>query len=150
MKRIIMSLALTVASATLALADSYNYLTVSAGNIEKSFALRQLKRITFVGEDMVVTNTDGSESSFALDELNRLYFSDSATAISRTGASRPLAYENGQLVANGSGTIQIYNASGALVRNLYTTSPRTSVNLSSLPHGIYIVKQGNKTLKIAK
>ena len=60
MKRIIMSLALTVASATLALADSYNYLTVSAGSIEKSFALRQLKRITFVGDDMVVTKTDGS------------------------------------------------------------------------------------------
>ncbi|MCR5820506.1 MAG: T9SS type A sorting domain-containing protein [Bacteroidaceae bacterium] len=150
MKQILLSLALTVVTATTVLADSYNYLTIATSSSEASVALRQLKKITFVGDDMIVTTVDGNENSFALADLNSMYFASTATAISRTESARTLAYENGQLIASGSGIIQVFNAAGSLVRSLSASSSRTSVNLSALPRGIYIVKQGNNTIKIAK
>lgn len=147
MRKLLLSLVLCVGLT--ASAGTYNYLTIATTAVESSVALNQLKKITFEGNNLVVTTTDGTQSSFELATLNRLFFSDEPTAV-RTVRQEGLSYRNGRIVANGQGVLSVYNASGALIRQQAVGSSRSELNIATLPTGIYIVKLGSQTLKIAK
>ena len=147
MKKLFMSLVLTFALS--AAANAYNYLTIASDAVESSVALTQLKKITFSGTDLVVTTTDGTETRTSLSTLKSLYFSDEPTAV-RTVRQDGLSFRNGRIVANGKGVLSIYNSSGSLVRQQSVSSSRSEVNIATLPAGIYIVRLGNQTIKIAK
>lgn len=142
-------LLLLLASTLTTWASTYNYLTIATTAAESSVALSTIKKITFSGSNLVVTTIDGEETSVALSNLNRLYFSEKATAVRNLHAGK-LAYQNGRIVAGTSGVLTVYNASGAIVRQMPVAGGRTEMNLSTLPTGIYIVKLGQQTLKIAK
>lgn len=147
MKKLLLSFVLTFALS--AVANAYNYLTIASDAVESSVALKQLKKITFSGNELVVTTTDGTETRTDLSALKRLYFSDEPTAV-RSVRQDDLTFRNGRIVANGQGVLSVYNASGALMRQQMVSSSRSEVNIATLPAGIYIVRLGNKSIKIAK
>lgn len=147
MKKLFMSLVLAFALS--AAANAYNYLTIASDAVESSVALTQLKKITFSGTDLVVTSIDGTETRTSLSTLKSLYFSDEPTAV-RTVRQDGLSFRNGHIVANGQGVLSVYNANGSLVRQQSVSSSRSEVNIATLPAGIYIVRLGNQTIKIAK
>lgn len=147
MKKILLSLVLAIALS--GSASAYNYLTIATSTVESSVALAQVKKITFSGSDLVVTSTDGTETRVGLSTLDRLYFSDEPTAV-RAARQDGLSFRNGRVVASGQGVLSVYNSSGAIVRQQTVGSSRTEVNIATLPAGIYIVRLGNQTIKIAK
>lgn len=150
MKRILLSFVLLVGTAYATFADTYNYLTLVSTDLECSVALKSIKRITFEGGNLVVTSVDGTETNAALSTLSSITFTVEATAVRGINAHRnDLCIEAGQVVANGTGMLLLYNANGHVVRQEYVDSQRAEISLRDLPRGIYIARLGNQTLKIA-
>lgn len=149
MKHFFLSLALLFGATVIAVADSYNYLTLVSTNIESSVALRTIKRITFSDGNLIVTTVDGEQTLTPLTTLSELTFTSEPTAIRSIGTkAADLCIEAGKVVANGTGMLLLYNANGQLMRQQYVSSQRHKISLDELPHGIYIARLGNRILKI--
>lgn len=149
MKRIIPLLLLVVPA--LALADTYNYITLTSSTVEQSIALKTVKKITFEGTSIVVTTTDGATSTMPLAEFQRFTFTPTGDGIRQP--KRPvgdLCIEAGRIVANGQGLLLLYNTNGQVVRQQFVSGSRSEIQMTDLPHGIYIAKLGNKTLKVIR
>lgn len=143
-------LSLLLALPLTAAADTYNYLNITAGSSIQSVALKTVRRITFSNGNIVVTAADGTETTAALSALTNLTFTETATGIRGIGLQpADLCIENGRVVADGKGILLVYNAAGRLVRQQYVDSSRTELSLEGLPHGIYIARLGNRSIKIA-
>ena len=134
----------------MAVADSYNFLNINAGTSVQSVALKTVKRITFTGDNIVVTVADGTKSTASLSDLQSLTFTETATRILDTRLQQgDLKVEKDCIVAAGQGVLLLYNASGQVVRQQIVGSKRTELRLETLPHGIYIARLGNCSVKIA-
>ena len=140
MKRLFFSFALMVVCGLTASAGDYNYLTImQADTPAYGFALRTVKKITFSGDIMTVQTIDGTTTGVALSTLQQLSFE----------ADRPVGIRQDLTSANRT-PIYIYHVNGQLIRHFDGTQERGKLNLSDLPQGIYILKQGTETRKILK
>lgn len=109
-------------------------------------------------EYLVVENTDASTTEIALTSFNQIKFSDTQMLMignGTTAASFPL--KNLQKMYFGptgstgidtaewdaTGEVEIYSTSGILLQ-------RGAMDFTSLPSGIYIVRQGNRVMKVNK
>ena len=141
MKRIFFTLSLLVGALAVQ-ADDFNYLTLTQ-NDDTSVAtvLRKTRRITFEGDNIVVTTTDGTLTR-SLSMLRQISFTEDAPvgvrSVSGTWAPQ---------------RIVIYSASGVVVRQIDSTDARQEVvnrYLNALPAGIYIIKEVTQTRKMLK
>lgn len=147
MKRFL--LALAVGFAVSAYAETYNYLNLASASAVQSVALKQVKRITFEGTNIVVTATDGTTTTAALSTLSKITFTDIAVGVNNLQAeSGKFCIDGGRIMADGRGQLLLYNTSGQLVRHQTITGTHSELSLDGLPRGIYIAKLGNRTLKI--
>jgi hypothetical protein len=46
--------------------------------------------------------------------------------------------------------IEVYSLSGALLKTFVATGAKSSIDISSLPAGTYVVKAGNRAAKVVK
>lgn len=149
MKQLFLGVILAFGFAAAASADSYNYLNLTSTSTVQSIALKTVKKITFEGTNIVVSATDGTTTTAALSTLSKLTFSDTAVGVrALESASGKLCIEGGRIVADGQGQLQLFNASGQLVRRQTITSSHSELSLEGLPRGIYIARLGRQTLKI--
>ena len=132
MKRVILILVL-VASAVLSVsADNFNFLTLQqADGTEQSFNVSGLT-ITFSDGNMLVSQ-GGTTTTLSLKDLNKMYFSVTS------GIRQP------ESVATKMETASVYDLQG---RKGADNVQLSTIN-SELPKGVYIVKQGNTSVKIA-
>lgn len=72
----------------------------------------------------------------------------SSVADTREVETENLQVENGNIIAKGLGMLYIYNVNGQLVRQHMLSDSSQRFSLNGLPRGTYIIKNGNKTLKI--
>ncbi|MBR0273772.1 MAG: T9SS type A sorting domain-containing protein [Bacteroidaceae bacterium] len=141
MKHIFLLVCLFAGSVSL-LADDYNYLVLTQNdNTESGTVLRKTRRITFDGDAIVVTATDG-KVSLPLSALRQISFTEAAPVGIRSvgGTWAPQR-------------IVIYNTSGMIVRQIDSTDARQEVvnlYLNALPAGVYIIKEGTQTRKLLK
>ena len=143
-------LPLLFALAVPAAADTYNYLNLNAGSTIQSVALKTVKRITFLGGNIIVTTADGTETTAALANLTSLTFTEIGTGVRGINAQpTDLQVQNGRIVTAGQGMLLLYNAGGQVVRQQYVSSSRSELSLEALPHGIYVARLGNRSIKIA-
>lgn len=147
MKKYLLSLLLALPLT--AAADTYNYLNITAGSSIQSVALKTVKRITFSGGNIIVTAVDGTETTASLSALTNLTFTETATGVRDINQPADLCIENGRIVAAGQGVLLLYNARGQVVRQQFVSSNRTELSMEALPHGIYIARLGNRSIKIA-
>lgn len=141
MKHIFLIVCLFAGSVSL-LADDYNYLVLTQNdNTESGTVLRKTRRITFDGDAIVVTATDG-KVTLPLSALRQISFTEAAPVGIRSvgGTWAPQR-------------IVIYNTSGMIVRQIDSTDARQEVvnqYLNALPAGVYIIKEGTQTRKLLK
>lgn len=137
-----------------ALADGLPYLTVTRANgAETSYELKDLK-ITFTAADMLLTG-NGTAESVPLSALGnaRMRFTELATAIGGTVAEHTAIVSRGDrldITAPAAATLRIYSDAGLVVMTRKISQGTTAVDISRLTAGIYIVKMGNKAIKIEK
>lgn len=105
--------------------------------------------ITFVGEDMVVTN-DFTTISFPLDDIDCYVVNNVPSAIHEI-ADTP-QYHNGHVVFNGlanGAAACVYSMDGRIVSQHFAdASGRLDINLSNLPKGAYIISAPNNKIKV--
>ncbi len=158
MKRLLLSLALLAAAWLPACADDtadYSYLclytTSGSTTSSESVALRQVKRLTFEGTDLVVTMADGTIMATPLALLSRIAFNATADAVRSTDAARGgLMLQGGRLVAEGQGTLCVYDLRGQLLRVQHVRGTHAELSLTDLPRGVYVATLGTSTIKFAR
>lgn len=141
--------ALMAAMSATMMADTYEYLTASYNEVEQSFSLASIKKITFEGDQIVVYTTEG-EVRLPQEEISKMYFTSTPTAIeSMAEQSKGLQMQDGKLTATGKGMLHIYNSNGTLLQ-MAQVNGTMNISLSELPKGVYIVNLGKETIKVAK
>ena len=119
----------TVSSA--AFAGDFKYLVVEENNGSTAQTdLASFDQIKFENGKMVIYNGGTAMVSYSLVSLNKMYFSEGATGIA-------------QILDDSTGRIEVYTASGVLMK-------QGDANLNGLPHGLYIIKKGDKVYKVRK
>ena len=132
---------------TSALADNYQYLTVTQTAGETSFVVSNIQKITFDATNMVLHLTDGTTQQLPLSDLSKMFFSNSPTGITATAMQSKMQFTDGVLratVAPGE-SVALYNMKGEKV---FSTTTSGSYDLKTLIKGVYIVKVGTETRKV--
>ena len=134
------------------MADDYNFLILTTNGSEQSLPLPIVQRITFE-DGYVVVQTTESKHAFPIALLDKITFAetaDDATAIKNLPEqAENLTFKDGTLVIKGDGMLRVYNTSGAIVSIAYVKEG-ANVSFDSLPAGVYIVRMGDKTIKVRK
>ena len=138
-KRWCLFILLSVGILLTASAEDYKYLVLTQTDTSTiGFELRKTRCITFNGDAIVVTTTEG-ETQATLSTLKQLVFSarpDGVQEVIEKGTSR---------------RVTIYSLNGVPVRQFDNSSTQNvSTMLSTLPAGMYIIKEGSQTRKLLK
>jgi hypothetical protein len=142
-----------------AAAQSNDYLWVNkTDGSAKSFALDNLQKITFTDNDIVVTPLDAAAQTFTFAAVQKLTFENSPTAINTPSATSQtsLIYFNSQskeIVIESEkaiGNVAIYDLTGRVVNIPFFKKMEylTTINVSHLPAGVYIVKTADSVKKL--
>lgn len=115
-------------------AQTYNFLTFTETNGNETSVAAAGTVITFAGDNLQVTTTEGNTQVFALTSLSSMRFDETATAIHTLSNNVGLP-----------AIVKIYDTSGRLVRSAVNTA--TEALTEGLPAGIYIINDGRKTTK---
>ncbi len=158
-KRIFASLILTGCMTVSAMARQQMTVYFNNGNAESSFAVSDVASLHFSdGNLLVKQNADGKQSAISLAEILSIKFADrNPSEVKTVGdglAAVKVAASADELRLIGYDTARpqpavLYGIGGTV---FYSVSAQTtgSINISSLPKGIYILKLGNKSFKISK
>ncbi len=144
---------------TAAYAANDNVSVVTA-NGTSSFDVESIERIDFGEVGITMVSTDNSETTFAFEEIRKIVFSQTESGIQpqavlgKSKFTLTLLDAGRQLRVNGwsEGRVTpftVYGMSGGKVVQIGGWSGE-SVDISALPHGVYIVKVGNEVAKFQK
>ena len=146
----ILAALLLMASST-AMADNSKFLTITYSGTEQNISLPIVQRITFEEGYVVVTTTEGKHS-YPISVLDKMTFTekDEATAIQALPEqAENLTCKDGTLAIKGNGMLRIYNTAGALI-SIANVKEVANISLGTLPAGVYVVRLGDKAIKIRK
>ena len=141
--------ALLLMVGTSIMADNFQYLTLTYGNSEQYVSLPIVQKISFEDDNVVVTTTEGVHR-YPISLLDKITFTESATAIKALPEQlENLTYKDGTLSIKGDGLLRVYGTNGALV-SVANVKEGANISLERLPAGVYIVRMGDKTIKVRK
>lgn len=110
------------------------------------FSISSIKEITFPSGSVVVTMTDGTSKTYSSSSFVSLRFNGNiGSGIENITSEEGISFDGTTVNAPQCG-ITIYSTDGRLV----FASDESSADISALENGIYIVKAGCLTSKIAK
>ncbi|MBO4551106.1 MAG: T9SS type A sorting domain-containing protein [Bacteroidaceae bacterium] len=149
MKAKILMAALLLMAGTSMMADNFQYLTLTYGNSEHNISLPLVQRISFEENYVVVTTTEGTHR-YPITLLDKITFTESATAIEALPEQlENLTFKDGTLAVKGDGLLRVYGANGALL-SIANVKEGANISLDNLPAGVYIIRMGDKTIKVRK
>lgn len=145
MKKLLMAVVAAFVSLT-ALADGEKGLYII--NTEtNTIPVAEIQKITFENGNVVVKKTTGESSTFAMTDISRMYFGELTTGIDEVAVEG--SWDGKSITLAADCKVEVFNASGIAVSQ-GSFSKGDVINLESIPSGIYIVKIGDKSFKIAK
>lgn len=119
---------------------------------DKSISIASISHITFPtdGSGVVINFTDGTSETFARGSFVSLRFNGNFSGIDDIGKDKQSGFIFNSdcstiSVSDENVMIEVYNSAGALV-----AEGKTSLNISNLVPGTYIVKSGTLIYKIVK
>lgn len=131
------------------MADEYQYLTVTFNESDHNISLPLVQRLSFEGNYLVVTTTEGTHK-YPISLLDKISFTEGATAIEALPEeAKGLTYKDGTLAVKGDGFLRIFGSNGALL-SIANVKEGANISLGNLPAGVYVVRMGDKTIKIRK
>ncbi len=146
MKKIVtllLSLFLTVGTA---FADNSQVVIINGQEVEKVAT-----KITFNGDNAVVTFSDGSSQSADMSQV--VIYLNVSTDISKVQTFNFNGLIGDELhlsnIAEGT-AVTIYDATGKVLQQVKATDTTLSLNTASLKNGVYVLKAGNQIVKFLK
>jgi hypothetical protein len=129
-----------------------------ADGTEKNTLISSVRKITFSGGNLILSNPDTSTNSYAVSGIRKLIFgvysgiyditsNQSAIGLYPCPATNYIRLQN---IPDGSTNIRIFNLGGVELININLSSVSQQIDVSELPRGMYILKTLNKTLKFIK
>lgn len=141
------------AIATALPASAQQMLIEKTGYENEIISLDNLKQITFDGTTVNIEQTDGKTSSTSMEYIDRISFGNftSIDNVESVGALVDYVSRDVISVECVTGTeITIYSVTGMRLLDISSEAGRRQISIANLPKGIYILKIGDKTAKIAK
>ena len=141
------------AMATALPASAQQMLIEKTGSENEIISLDNLKQITFDGTTVNIEQTDGKTSSTSMEYIDRISFGNftSIDNVESVGALVDYVSRDVISVECVTGTeITIYSVTGMRLLDISSEAGRRQISIANLPKGIYILKIGDKTAKIAK
>ena len=150
MKRLLLALIATLASMSAFADGEYGLYILSDGASSEeptTIPVAEIQKITFENGNVVVKQLNGESSTFTMSSISRMYFSELVTGIRDVESAG--IWDGKSIKVNGDNKVEVFSTSGiAISRGIY--SGGDVINLENLPSGIYVVKVGGKSFKIAK
>ncbi len=148
-KNILAALLLTISANAMADEEMYQYLTITYTGSVSNIYLPIVQRISFEDDYLKVTTTEGWEK-LPLSLVEKITFTESPTAIEALPEqAENLTYKDGTLAIKGDGLLRIFSTNGALI-SIANVKEGANVSLDKLPAGVYIVRMGDKTIKVRR
>lgn len=155
-RRILTTLLLACALTTMA--DDRNVTFHFSDGSSQSVALESLRKLTFSNDNVVAHLEDGTtEKAFSIANLQYFVFKQSATAIEKPAVAADAVRV---AISNSAITLVGYDADKPLPAALYDAQGvmrmrskalgSNTVDISSLPKGLYIFKIGTQIFKLYK
>lgn len=128
-------------------------LTLTDGTVNR-FALTDAPVVTYEGENLVVSTGD-EQFTTALSGISQLTFEQVPTGIGEmVEESQKPVFTPGQARFEGlknHATVNIYTIDGKMLSSMSANEEGTvSIDLSTLPQGVYILRTPNQSYKIKK
>ena len=146
MKRILLAFVALFASLSM-FADDETGLYIVASETS-TYAVSDLKKITFSNGNVVVEKKDGTSTTTAMSSISRMYFGAISTGIQDVNMAGN-NFDGKSITMGKKGRVRIFRASGQMVSDGNYESGQ-SVSLENLPAGVYVVEVGGNSFKIAK
>lgn len=150
MKRLLLALIATLASMSAFADGEYGLYILSDGASSEeptTIPVAEIQKITFENGNVVVKQLNGESSTFTMSSISRMYFSELVTGIRDVESAG--MWDGKSIKVNGDSKVEVFSTSGiAISRGIYSNGD--VINLENLPSGIYVVKVGGKSFKIAK
>jgi hypothetical protein len=151
-------LLLTFSFLALVDAGAQNLAVRKTDGSELIVSLSQIQRITFPGNNLALNYVSGSSDLFSLSLVGRIYFTTKTTGAdvleepASTISVYPNPAKNYLNIANVSGatTIAIFRIDGSKVFEDKAEQGKTTIGISSLPAGMYLLKANNQVVKFIK
>ena len=141
------------AIATALPASAQQMLIEKTGYENEIISLDNLKQITFDGTTVNIEQTDGKTSSTSMEYIDRISFGNFTSIDNVESVGALVDYVSRDIISVEcvTGTeIAIYSVTGMRLLDISSEAGRRQISIANLPKGIYILKIGDKTAKIAK
>ena len=116
--------------------QTLNIHTTTQGII--SFAFANKPEVTFPATDVLKVTSDAMTVEFPYSDIQKITFDDGETGVATI------------TVRDHANQVRVYDLSGKLVLERAAKKGVVTVNLSTLPSGVYVVKDGKRTYKVRK
>ena len=124
-----------------------------------TYAIENVARIA-IGNDLSVVTSDGKTTTYAFDDVQRIVIGDDATAISSVAQdgsatlTLAVASDGSSMTVGGwqegqTATLELFDVAGRAVMRQAAWHGET-VDISSLPSGVYVLHIGSHTAKFRK
>jgi len=114
--------------------ETLNIHTKSKGVVSISFA--EHPEVSFTSENMLKVVSAKLNIEYAFDEIDKISFEDNTSDMK-------------DILHKGNVTgITVYNMAGVMVRRIEASNGSCSLDWLSLPPGVYIIQEGQRTYKI--
>ena len=149
-KRLLLCLLLLIGLGTNAVAQTQQTVTVNGQTVEKTVV-----QITFDKDQVVLHFSDGLTQTADMDDVSIAFSPSDAESISSLQSNAFIFHGvvNGQLTIGNlqEGThLTIFNANGQHMMSAQSTGGTTTLQVSQLPAGTYILKAGSQYVKFQK
>ncbi len=149
-KRLLLCLLLLIGLGTNTVAQTQQTVTVNGQTVEKTVV-----QITFDKDQVVLHFSDGLTQTADMDDVSIAFSPSDAESISSLQSNTFIFHGvvNGQLTIGNllEGThLTIFNANGQRMMSAQSTGGTTTLQVSQLPAGTYILKAGSQFVKFQK
>ena len=150
MKKIALSLLVTLSCISAKAADGKSLFGSLNDGSKIEFALSTLPEVTFGNDQMTVTST-ATTASYELKKVSTFTYG-TTTGIKQVETNNKFAFEGDRIIVEGTNNkVRAFALDGTAV----TLSPilagdKTIIPLEELTHGVYLIIINNKSIKVAR
>ncbi|MDP4278443.1 MAG: T9SS type A sorting domain-containing protein [Bacteroidota bacterium] len=137
-------------------ADNQKSLTIQTlDGSEKKVTVTEIRKLTFLNDQLIINYTDGASASQALSTINKLYFSTSTGLKQPVSNSRLAVYPNPVAemltiinAAQQTNRLTLFSLDGTVITRKQFSSGEIQLDMSTLANGLYLLNINNQTFKI--
>lgn len=130
---------------------------ITLDNTEQQFALSQIGKITFDGNTMFLYDQDNNVLGYnSLDQVGKIVVVEDGTeALNEVNSNVQIIMQPAQqsIIVKGlpgTQTIRVFNMAGNVLLSATSQAEQTTIDVSGLNHGIYLLQAGAQVVKFEK